>query len=118
MLLLVNSVLSCLVPPEVYPAKNQSQLAFRDRNTTLEFVIERASPDVTPGDTDWVLESTRLSKIMNISADDDGRYSFNPTRRSLMIVNLTLNDTGKYRLTATNPAGINSDFIDLDIQGK
>lgn len=71
-----------------------------------------------PGDVDWILESTRLEMIINISAEDDSRYSFNQTRRSLTIVNLTINDTGKYVLTATNPAGINSKFIDLDIQGK
>ena len=108
----------CPVPPEISPAKNQSQLAFRDRNTTLEFVINRASPDVVAEDIDWVLESSRLEQNISISAENDNRYIFNLTRRSLTIVSLTIDDTGRYRITATNPAGIRSNFIDLDVQGR
>lgn len=106
------------VSAEVSPAGNQSQLAFRDRQTTLEFIIERASPDVESEGIEWIFESDRLDLAIVVSTNNDSRYYFSENRRSLTIFNLTINDTGRYTIIATNPAGARSSFIDLDIQGE
>lgn len=105
------------VPPEVQPTFNQSQLAFRDRETTLDFSITGASPDVEPADIEWHFESNHLNLSVVLNATDNDHYYFSENRRSLTIFNLTINDTGRYLLIARNPAGVQSGFIDLNIQG-
>ena len=106
------------MPPEVQPTFNQSQLAFRDRVTTLNFTITRASPDVQPANVEWIFESESLNLSQVINDSDNDRYYFSESRRSLTIFNLAINDSGRYSLIARNPAGIESGFIELDIQGE
>lgn len=52
-----------------------------------------------------------------VDASEDSDYYFSQDRRSLTISNLTTDDSGSYTLRATNPAGINSNTIVLEIEG-
>ncbi len=92
--------------------------AFRNRNVSLDFKINRASPDVVPGDIIWTFVSQRLGGDEQVTIPtNDPHYEFSSDRRSLKIVQLNTNDTGMYTLTARNPAGIAFESITLDVQG-
>lgn len=102
----------CVVPPEVVAIETDDPVtAFRDRNVSLDFVINRASPLVIPDNIVWTFKGATLPS-------DSNRYEFFNNRTSLKIIGLTTADTGVYKLTATNPAGISSESINLDVQGS
>ena len=106
------------VPPAVHPLLNQSQIAFRGRRTTLNFAITQASPEVMPENIEWIFESECLGKTDVVNTSENGHYNFSQDRHSLTILNLTINDAGSYTLRATNPAGINSTALLLEIEGE
>ena len=106
------------VPPDVYPVGNQSMIAFRGRQTVLNFTITRASPDVMPEDTEWIFESECFGQRDAITVSESEHYHFSQDRRSLTILNLTTNDAGNYTLRATNPAGVNSSVILVEMEGE
>ena len=105
------------VPPEVVSIEEVDPVtAFRDRNVTLNFAINKASPEVDPADIIWTFQQQRSNETVTLDADNP-HYQFSSDRRSLRIVDLSTNDIGAYTLIARNPAGIKSGIIDLDVQG-
>ena len=92
-------------------------VAFRDRSTTLEFVINSASPDVTPDNIEWTFEPNQ-EQTLDVNSAVDSRYQFSQDRRSLNISSLRRNDSGLYTLIATNEAGVDSATIELIVEGK
>lgn len=105
-----------IVAPDVVSTQTKEQIAFRDHNTTLTFVINRASPDVPPQNISWAFKYQFNSNSRLINGSDSHNV-FSLDRRSLHIVGLSTHDTGTYTLTARNPAGIDSDTIALNVQG-
>lgn len=105
-----------LVAPIVVSTQTKEQIAFRDHNTTLTFIINQASPDVLPQDISWSFKD-RFDRHSGLINGSHSHYVFSFDRRSLHIVNLSTIDTGTYTLTATNPAGVSSDTISLNVQG-
>ena len=91
-------------------------VAFRDRSTTLDFTIERASPDVAPANIVWTFLPDQGTPV-ELSTADDSRYRFSLDRRSLNVSGLQRNDSGMYTLTATNEAGVRSESIQLIVEG-
>lgn len=77
---------------------------------SLDFVINQASPLVTPDNIVWTFNG-------RLVPSNSSHYEFSSDRRSLKIVILTTDDTGLYTMTATNPAGVSSESINLDVQG-
>ena len=105
-----------IVAPDVISTETKEQIAFRDHNTTLTFVINRASPDVPPQDISWSFKD-RFGSNSRLINGSDSHYVFSLDWRSLHIVGLSTHDTGTYTLTARNPAGLDSDTISLNVQG-
>ena len=114
--MLLRFVSVILVAPIVVSTQTKEQIAFRNHNTTLIFIINQASPDVHPQDVSWSFKDPFNSDSRLINGSDS-HYVFSFDRRSLHIVNLSTHDTGTYTLTARNPAGVSSDTISLNVQG-
>ena len=111
-----------VVPPNVL-AENRSLLALEQDSVTIRFSIENASPGVEVSNIRWyfTLDGTSDTDSMDITdeaAIGDTTLTFSDSRLELSLRGLTQDAAGIYRLVATNPAGIASDYTNLTIQGN
>ena len=97
------------VPPEVKAAQTFVIAVIR-KDVYLQFLLENADPPVLPQDIQWMFAGVELQ-------EDREHVMFSSDRLSVTITNLSLSDEGVYSLTATNPAGSDSDTIIVDVQG-
>ncbi len=124
--------------PEVVPlSTNRREVAVAKKNVTLVFTIMNAIPSVRTSDIRWyyaanapvgrpdftAAEFEDITDLMNRTSVSTLTYSSD--RLSLTVDNIvqaigdvTETDQGRYFLSATNPAGENSDYIDVFVKGN
>ncbi len=124
--------------PEVVPlSTNRREVAVAKKNVTLVFTIMNAIPSVKTSDIRWyyaanspvgrpdftAAEFEDITDLMNRTSVSTLTYSTD--RLSLTVDNIvqaigdvTETDQGRYFLSATNPAGENSDYIDVFVKGN
>ena len=98
-------------------AVNFSALGVVYRKISFEFVILRASPQVSPANIKWTFNDTNGSS-RDITNTTDGRLKFSDNMQQLTISNISMSDEGRYTLTATNPAGEGSGVVSLNVEGN
>lgn len=88
--------------------------ALTENNVTLAVNITMASPPVNPVNITWMLTSSEQSQSIDVAGD---KYIFSMDRQTLTITNIVHSDEGRYTITGKNPAGMDSVFIRLTVQG-
>ena len=83
-------------------------IALIGSNLTLSFFITNASPSVTIDNIYWTVNDSTL-----IPSD---RYVFSGDLLSFTILDVELYDEGYYTITVSNPAGIDSTTIIVDVE--
>ena len=91
-------------------------------STVLSFNIINAFPPVTIDNVRWLLNRDGIiTDITNYTMVDNNTLTFesNSTTQmySLTISNIQPNYTSRFILRVSNPAGVNSSFTDLIIEG-
>ena len=109
------------MPPLVVP-ENSSVIGVEGNSTELRFTVINAFPPVTIDNVRWSL--TREGIITDITNDtmvDNNTLTFesNSTTQmySLTISNIQPNYTSRFNLSVSNPAGVDTNFIDLIVEG-
>ena len=125
------------VPPQVVPlALNQQVIAVSGGAATLSFNITSAIPMVQTSDIRWFYAANTSSGSADftsinfqditdlMSRTSVSTLGLTPERLTLMMSNIVLStgdemetDQGRYFLSATNPAGERSNFIDVIVRG-
>ena len=110
-----------LVPPLVVP-ESSSVIGVEEMSTVLIFTITNAFPPVTNNNVRWLL--TREGNVTDITNDamvDNNTltFGFNTTTQmySLTISDIQPNYTSRFNLSVSNPAGVDTNFIDLIVEG-
>ena len=90
---------------------------------TIRFSIENASPEVQVSNIRWLftLDLTIDADFIDITDENaigDTTLTYSESRLELTLSGLTQDAAGIYVLVATNPAGMDSDFTNLTIQGN
>ena len=101
-------------------AENPSLLSLEDESVTIRFSISDAFPLVQFSDIQWFfIAGIDVSEIDITEAEVLGEtaLAFSESRLELTLSGLTQDAAGIYRLVATNPAGVASNFVNLTIQG-
>lgn len=91
-------------------------------SAVLRFSVVNANPPVSVGNVRWLLSRQGIvSDITNNTMIDDSAITFesNSTAQmfSLTINNVQSNYTSRFIFTAKNPAGMDSNFISLIVEG-
>ena len=102
---------------------NRSLLALEQDSISIRFSIENAYPEVEVSNIRWyfTLDGTNHTDFIDITNEamtGDTILTFSDSRLELTLSGLTQDAAGIYRLVATNPAGIASDYTNLTIQGN
>ena len=103
-----------IVPPTVTLVTKMQVTALTENNVTLTVNITMASPPVNPVNITWVLTTSKQSQSIDLAGD---KYIFSMDRQTLTITKIVHSDEGRYTITGKNPAGMDSVFIDLTVQG-
>ena len=96
--------------------ENASVLGVVYRNVNVVFTILRASPQVSLENIKWTFTDTNEGS-RDITNSTDGRLAFSGNLQQLTISNISMSDEGMYTLTATNPAGVRSGVVNLNVEG-
>ena len=111
-----------LVPPLVVPV-NSSVIGVEGEEAVLAFNVNNAFPPVTIDNVRWLLN--REGNIIDITTNTmvDGNIltfenNFATQMYSLTISNIQPNYTSRFILSVSNPAGMDSNFIDFIIEGS
>ena len=110
------------MPPLVVP-ESSSVIGVEGNSSVLRFTVTNAFPPVTIDNVRWLLnrEGT-ITDITNDTMVDNNTLTFesNSTTQmySLTISNIQPNYTSRFNLSVSNPAGVNTNFIDLIVEGK
>ena len=72
---------------------------------TLGFIIDNAFPEVLPANISWKFRRNMDNTTFAIPEMSDSKYGFVNSRKTLVILNFSLEDAGQYTITATNEAG-------------
>ena len=83
------------------------------QSVTLRFIV---TPAVDRSGIRWTFEENTV--LNSLSSLNGARLSFSSDYYSLTISNVNCNSGGRYRLSATNPAGSDTDYIDLYLVGE
>ena len=83
-------------------------IALIGSNLTLSFFITNASPSVTIDNIYWTVNGSTFSP--------SDRFIFSGNLLSVIIVDVKLYDEGYYTITISNPAGIYSVTIVVDVE--
>jgi len=91
-------------------------------SAVLSFTVMDAFPLVTNDNVRWLLIRQGVTRdITNLDMIDNNTLTFenNMTAQifSLNISNIQPNYTSEFGLTVTNPAGVDTDFIDFIVEG-
>ena len=119
--LLVMYVLHILVPPLIVP-ESSSVIGVEGESSVLRFNVTNAFPPVTDDNVRWLLNRKGIiTDITNDTMVDNNTltFEFNSTTQmySLTISNIQPNYTSRFNLSVSNPAGVDTDFIDLIVEG-
>ena len=119
-MLVVCSLLQ-LVPPVVIP-ESSSVIGVEGNSTVLRFTVINAFPPVTIDNVRWLLNREgNTTDITNNTMIDNNTLTFEsnlPSQMySLNISNIQPNYTSRFILTVSNPAGVDSNFADLIVEG-
>jgi hypothetical protein len=120
-----TAMVTVQVPPMVVATPLTTSTKIKgSNNVVINFNILRSSPEVQLSDIRWSFISIQTGAnevtlntscagvnstcYVNTTCGDTvyQRYNFSSDLRNLTINNLTVNDYGTYKLTATNPAGV------------
>ena len=101
---------------------NSSVIGVEGEEATLIFNIISAFPPVTIDNVRWLLDRQgNVTDITNNAMIDNNILTFesNSTTQmySLTISNIQPNYTSRFILRVSNPAGVNSSFIDCIVEG-
>ena len=110
-----------LVPPLVEP-ENSSVIGVEGNSTVLIFTVINAFPPVTIDNVRWLLiREGIITDITNNTMIDNNTLTFesNSTAQmyTLTISNIQPNYTSRFNISVSNPAGIDSNFIDFIVEG-
>ena len=110
-----------VVLPQVIPNGNII-IGVEGMSAVLSFITVDAFPLVTDNNVRWLLTRQGVTRdITNLTMIDNNTLTFeyNMTAQifSLNISNIQPNYTSQFNLTVTNPAGVDTDFIDFIIAG-
>ena len=91
-------------------------------STVLRFTVINAFPSVTIDNVRWLLNREGIIiDITNNTMVDNNMLTFesnSPSQMySLTISNIQPNYTSRFNLTVSNPAGVDSNFTDLIVEG-
>ena len=129
---------SHVVPPEVVPlSPDQREVAVSKGDATLSFTIINAIPDVMTSDIRWYYAANApagppdftsagfedITELMNRTTFSSLNFTYDMLTLNIdnivqAIGDVTETDQGRYFLSATNPAGERSNYIDVIIRGK
>ena len=110
-----------LVPPLVVPV-NPSIIGVEGEEAVLTFNVINAFPPVTIDNVRWLLNREgNIADITNNTMVNNNILTFesNSSTRiySLTVSNIQPNFTSRYILSVRNPAGVDSNFINLIVEG-
>jgi len=91
-------------------------------STVLRFNVINAFPPVTIDNVRWLLNrGGNITDITNNTMIDNNTLTFESDSTthmySLTISNIQPNYTSRFNLTVSNPAGVDSNFTDLIVEG-
>ena len=104
----------------VVQAENPSLLRLEGESVTIRFSILDAFPLVQLSDIRWFFIAGVDVSETDITEEEmlgETTLAFSDSRLELTLSVLTQDAAGIYRLVATNPAGIASNYTNLTIQG-
>ena len=109
------------MPPLVVP-ESPSVIGVEEEEAMLTFNVINAFPPVTIDNVRWLLNREgNITDITNNTLVDNNILTFesNSTTQtySLTISNIQPNYTSRFILRVSNPAGVDSNFIDLIVEG-
>ena len=109
------------MPPLVEP-ENSSVIGVEGNSTVLIFTVINAFPPVTIDNVRWLLiREGIITDITNNTMIDNNTLTFesNSTAQmyTLTISNIQPNYTSRFNISVSNPAGIDSNFIDFIVEG-
>ena len=110
-----------LVPPLVIPA-NPSVIGVEGEEAVLTFNVTNAFPPVTIDNVRWLLNREgNIADITNNTMVNNNILTFESNSStqiySLTVSNIQPNFTSRYILSVRNPAGVDSNFINLIVEG-
>ena len=100
---------------------NRALLGLEQESITIRFSIIDASPLVQLSNIHWFFIAGVGGSEMDITEEDmlgETALTFSDSRLELSLSGVTQDAAGIYRLVATNPAGITSNYTNITIQGK
>ena len=101
-------------------AENPSLLSLEGESVPIRFSILDAFPLVQLSDIRWFFRAgvdVSETDITEAEALGETALTFSNSRLELTLSGLTQDAAGIYRLVATNPAGVASNYVNLTIQG-
>ena len=110
-----------LVPPLVVP-ESSSVIGVEGNSSVLRFTVMNAFPPVIIDNVRWLLiREGIITNITNNAMVDNNILTFesNSTTQmySLTISNIQPNYTSRFNLSVSNPAGVDTNFIDFIVEG-
>ena len=110
-----------LVPPLVIPI-NATVIGVEGNGTVLRLNVINAFPPVTIDNVRWFLNrGGNITDVTNSKMVDGNILTFDSNSAaqmySLNISNIQPNYTSRFILRVSNPAGVDSNFIDLIVEG-
>ena len=110
-----------LVPPLVVP-ESSSVIGVEGNSAVLRFIVINAFPPVAIDNVIWLLNREgNITDITNFTMVDNNTLTFesNSTTQmySLTVGYIQPNYTSRFNLTVSNPAGVDTNFIDLIVEG-
>ena len=110
-----------LVPPLVLPV-NATVIGVERNSTVLRFNVINAFPLVTIDNVRWLLNREgNITDVTNSTMIDGNTLTFDSNSAaqmySLTISNIQPNYTSRFNLSVSNAAGVDSNFIDLIVEG-
>jgi len=110
-----------IVPPRVIPV-NDTVVGVEGMSAVLSFIVMDAFPPVTNDSVRWsVTRQGVTTDITNLTMIDgnllDFQYNMAAQMYSLNISDIQENYTSLFKLTVSNPAGVDDAVIDLMVEG-
>ena len=109
------------MPPLVVP-ESSSVIGVEGNSNVLRFTVANAFPPVTIDNVSWLLTRNGIiTDITNNTMVDNNtlafEFDFTTQMYSLTISNIQPNYTSRFNLSVNNPAGVDTNFTDLIVEG-